>query len=196
MALSRSLLPVLVLVAGLAACDGNKASKEPSDSGATPTAAGNKDNAAKAKGGGAGIAGVANAAKDGAEPAGGEKVKVVDADGTDDRYAVEVVSPSDAKAGQAGTAVVKIVPKEPWHINLDFPTSLKLTAPETLAVANANLKKADLAKLEDTGCEYNVDFTPSAAGDHTVSGTFKFAVCKDEACVPVSEKVEFKVAVK
>ena len=195
MALSRSLFPALVLITGLVACDGNKASKEPSDSGATPTAAG-KDNAGKAKGGGAGIAGVANAAKAGAEPAGGEKVKVVDADGSDDRYAVEVVSPPDAKAGVAGTAVVKIVPKEPWHINLDFPTSLKLTAPETLAVANADLKKGDLAKLEDTGCEYNVDFTPSAAGDHTVSGTFKFAVCKDEACVPVSEKVEFKVAVK
>lgn len=177
---------------GLSACDGgNKPSaKEPAASGAAPTPEG-KD-APKAepvadKG--------ADAASDKTAAAGGEKVKVVDGAGGDDRYALQIQPPADAKAGVEGTAVVKVVPKEPWHMNLEYPTSLKITAPDGLSVVNADLKKGD-AKLDESACEFAVTFNPEAAGEHEVSGKFKFAVCKDEACSPVTEEVQFKVAVK
>lgn len=131
--------------------------------------------------------------------AGGDKVKVVEgkAPGTDDRYALVIEPPADAATGKESEVMVRVVPKAPWHINLDFPTSLKLTPPAGgMVLASDNLQKADARKLDDEHCEFAVKVTPSAAGEHAVTGQFKFAVCQDEACSPVTETVEFKVAVK
>ena len=133
-----------------------------------------------------------------AQSGGGEKVKVVEgaAPGADDRYTLEIQPPADAAAGKESEVVVRVVPKAPWHINLDFPTSLKLTPPAGLVLANARLEKADARKLDAEHCEYAVKVTPSAAGEHAVTGQFKFAVCQDEACSPVTKDVEFRVAAK
>jgi hypothetical protein len=127
---------------------------------------------------------------------GGEKVKTIDGapPGGDDRYALQIDTP-EAKAGQEGSVTVRVVPKAPWHMNLDFPTSLKLQAPDGVTLAKADLKKGD-AKLDENACTFDVKFTAPAAGEHAFSGKFKFAVCQDEACSPVTEEVEFKVAVK
>ena len=128
--------------------------------------------------------------------AGGEKVKVVEgaAPGSDDRYELKIVTP-EATSGEESKVTVRVVPKEPWHMNLDFPTSLKVDAPEGVTLANADLKKGD-AELDESACQFDVAFTPSAAGEQSFSGKFKFAVCQDEACSPVTEDIEFKVAVK
>jgi hypothetical protein len=126
----------------------------------------------------------------------GEKTKVVEGKppGGDDRYALTIDAP-EAKAGQEATVKVRVVPKEPWHMNLDFPTSLKIEPPAGLTFANADLKKGD-AKLDEKSCEFDVKFTPAAAGQTKFTGKFKFAVCQDEACSPVTENVEVQVAVK
>lgn len=129
---------------------------------------------------------------------GGDKVKVVEgaAPGKDDRYQLQYDYPADAAAGKESEVVVRVVPKAPWHMNLDFPTSLKLTPPGTVTLAKGELKKADARKLDGESCEFAVKVTPSAAGEHAVTGQLKFAVCQDEACSPVTEDVEFRVAVK
>ncbi|MCX4242435.1 hypothetical protein [Paraliomyxa miuraensis] len=129
---------------------------------------------------------------------GGDKVKVVEGQppGKDDRYALQIEPPAEATAGQEAEVVVRVIPKDPWHMNLDFPTSLKLTPPDGLVLANANLKKGDARKLDEGSCEFSVKVTPSAAGEHTVAGQLKFAVCQDEACSPVTEDVELKLAAK
>ena len=91
---------------------------------------------------------------------------------------------------------VRVVPKQPWHMNLDFPTSLAIGAPDGVTLAKQELKKGDADKLDENSAEYSVKFTPAAAGDKAFTGKFKFAVCQDEACSPVTEEVAFKVAVK
>ncbi len=126
-----------------------------------------------------------------------DKVLVKDgADPTDDRYTLRIDPPADAAAGREGTVKVTVVPKAPWHMNLDFPTSLALSAPDGVALAKPELKKADAAKLDENSAEFAVKFTPAAAGEKSFTGKFKFAVCQDEACSPVTEDVAFKVAVK
>lgn len=127
----------------------------------------------------------------------GEKKKVVEGapPGADDRYALSIETP-EAKAGEQGQVVVRVVPKEPWHMNLDFPTSLKVDVPEGVSVAKADLKKADAAALDESQAQFDVEFTAAEAGEKSFTGKFKFAVCQDEACSPVTEDVEFKVAVK
>lgn len=187
---TRHLL-VTALGLGLVACGGESkpAAQAPAESKDGAKADGAKDGEGK----------MGEIAKDGVAEAnaGGDKVKVVDgAAPGDDRYALQIEPPADAAAGKEGEVVVRVVPKEPWHMNLDYPTSLKVQPPSGVSVVKADLKKADARKLDDSSCEFAVGFTPAAAGEHEFTGTFKFAVCQDEACSPVTEDVTFKVAVK
>lgn len=174
-------MPALVAALLLGACDGDKPATAPEGGAASPAKTG-------ADGG---KAPVADAGK------GGDKVKTIDgkAPGGDDRYALQIEAP-EAKAGQPAQVTVKVVPKSPWHMNLDFPTSLKVSAPDGVTIDKADLKKGDAAKLDESTCQFDVKFTPAAAGESKFTGKFKFAVCQDDACSPVTEDVEFKVAVK
>jgi len=130
------------------------------------------------------------------KPADGGTKVVEGGDPVDDRYTLRVDPPADAVAGKEGTVKVTVVPKAPWHMNLDFPTSLAIGAPDGVTLAKQELKKGDADKLDENSAEYSVKFTPAAAGDKSFTGKFKFAVCQDEACSPVTEEVAFKVAVK
>lgn len=131
----------------------------------------------------------------GAAPA--EPVKVVEgaAPDADDRYELSVES-TEAKAGEPAAVTVRVLPKAPWHMNLDYPTSLKLEPSSGVELVKADLKKGDAKTLTADECQFDVGFTPKEAGEQTFTGQFKFAVCQDEACAPVTRDVEFKVAVK
>ena len=183
---TRALLVSLSLA--LSACGGEQKPAAPDakapDAGKTAAAEKPADKAADP----AGNAGNAGSAVD-------SKVKVVDGPG-DDRFVLKITPPADAAVGREGVVTIAAVPQGPWHINLDFPTKLALAAPDGVTLAKADLAKGDAAKLDDKSAEFAVKFTPSSAGDKAFTGEFKFAVCQDEACSPVTEKVSFKVAVK
>ena len=131
-----------------------------------------------------------------AKPAADPLVKTVPgADPTDDRYVLRIDA-GDAAVGREGNVKVTVVPRAPWHMNLDFPTSLALTAPSGVTLVKAELKKGDATKLDEQSAEFDVKFTAAAAGEQTFNGKFKFAVCQDEACSPVTEEFAVKLAVK
>jgi hypothetical protein len=178
---TRSLQTILLAFAVAAACDKAPETKAPPSSGGDQ--AKKSDPAPHAEGE------QPDAKEDG-------KTKVVEGapPGQDERYALQIETP-EAKAGQESKVTVKVVPKEPWHMNLDFPTSLAVTASDGVALSKDKLKKADAA-LSEASCQFDVAFTPAKAGDAKFTGEFKFAVCQDEACAPVTENVEFQVAVK
>jgi hypothetical protein len=180
---TRSLQTVLIALATLtvAACDKTPETKAPPSSGG--------DQAEKTQ---------RTPAEDGdaKDAEAGDKTKVVEGapPGGDERYALQIETP-EAKAGQESKVTVRVVPKDPWHMNLDFPTSLAVSAGDSVALAKDKLKKAD-AQLSEERCQFDVAFTPKQAGDAKFTGEFKFAVCQDEACAPVTENLEFQVAVK
>lgn len=204
--------PLLRILAGvslalaLGACDGDK-TKSPADGADKKVAKDKGDKAGGDKAAGDKAGGGAVAAADGGKSAGdaagggktgadgGEKVKVVDAGG-DERFDLMIEGPADAKAGAEGQALVRVVPKGPWHMNLDYPTKLVLSPGDGVKVASGELKKQDAKTLTEEECAYEFGVTPDAAGDHTVAAEFRFAVCKDEACVPVTKNIEIKVAAK
>jgi hypothetical protein len=175
---TRSLQILLVAFAVVAACDKTPETKAPPSSGG--------DQAKKAE----------PAADAEPEPEDGDKTKVVEGapPGGDERYALQIETP-EAQSGQESKVTVRVVPKEPWHMNLDYPTSLAVNAGQDVALAKDKLKKAD-AELSEKSCAFDVAFTPKQAGDAKFTGEFKFAVCQDEACAPVTENLEFQVAVK
>ena len=125
------------------------------------------------------------------------KIKEIEGkDPVDDRYTLTIEPPSEVTVGAASVVRVKVVPKAPWHMNLDFPTSLAVRAPADVTVARPEQRKPEAVRLDDNGAEFAIDFTPASAGDKSFTGTFKFAVCQDDACSQVNEDLEFKVAVK
>lgn len=131
------------------------------------------------------------------KPVEGEGKVAVAAGGgaTDKEYALQI-DPGEAKVGQESKVSIRVIPQGEWHMNLEYPTKLEITAPAGTTVAKPKLEKADAVKLDEQSAEFAIAFTPSEAGDKTFTGEFKFAVCQEEACVPKTEKLEFQVAVK
>lgn len=125
-----------------------------------------------------------------------EKVKRVEgADPGEERFKLAIQTP-EAKAGVPDSVHIEVIPQSPWHINLDFPTSLQMDPPEGVVLTKAAQKKSDALRLDDEGAAFKVEFTAQNPGEKSFTGEFKFAVCQDEACAPITERVEFKVAVK
>lgn len=173
----------MALAVGLGACDGDKAA---SDAANTPTTA--KDEAPAEGAGEEKIAG---------KPVEGDAGAVAAKPGKkdEDTYTVVIEPPASVPAGSDAMVTVKVVPQGKWHMNLDYPTSLTVSASEGAGLTKEKLVKADALKLDDNSCEFGVGFTPTSAGEKTFKGKLKFAVCQDDACAPKSEEIEFAVAV-
>lgn len=154
-----------------------------------------EDKAAGAKAEGEAAEGEAIAGKnvDGEGKAG---VVTGEIEGGDDRFTLTVDVPTEAKQGEQGKVTVRVEPAGPWHMNLDYPTSLKMEETTGVELAKAEQKKVDALKLDEDSCEYEIAFTPAAGGDKAFKGEFKFAVCQDDACSPVTKDIAFQVAVK
>lgn len=136
-------------------------------------------------------------APEGSQAAADTKVKKVEGDDpSQERFALTITPPEAAAVGAEGTVKITIVPKEPWHMNLDYPTSLAVTPPKDVTLAKAELKKDDAVRLDEKQAEFGVAFTAAAAGDKAFTGQLKFAVCQDDACAPVTEEIQFRVAVR
>lgn len=189
----RKISPMFALcaalaVAGLSAgCDGSKAPEAEADG---SKAAG--DDAAKGEGEGE-DAPIAGKDVDGPGKAG---VVTGEIPSEDDRFILSVDVPNEAAAGKQGKVTVRVEPSGPWHMNLDYPTSLKMEPTDGVKLAKTEQKKVDAVKLDENSCEYEIAFTPEGAGDKAFKGEFKFAVCQDDACSPVTKDIAFQVAVK
>jgi hypothetical protein len=100
-----------------------------------------------------------------------------------------------AQKGQPATATVLIKPAAGYHINKDFPTTLKLTPPADVKLDKAQLAKEDATLTEKEG-SFQVKLTPSTAGSKKIPGELRFAVCTDTTCDPQKTAVTLEVEVK
>lgn len=122
--------------------------------------------------------------------------KVAVAEGTEAKDFDLQIDKAEAKVGEEGKVTIKVVPRGEWHMNLEFPTVLKLEPPTGVSVTKVEQKQADAVKFDETSAEFAVAFTPSEAGDKTFTGEFKFAICQADVCSQRTEKLDFVVAVK
>jgi hypothetical protein len=111
-------------------------------------------------------------------------------------YTLEIKVPAAAAAGKPAEVVVTLVPKNGRHLNHEFPTKLVVAPPAGVTVAKPTLKKADATTFTDDLATFKVSFTASDAGEKAFTGKFKFAVCTDATCDPMTEQLAFKVSVK
>jgi hypothetical protein len=110
--------------------------------------------------------------------------------------------PGDAKAGQETIATVVVTPGPKYKINFEYPTKLTLQSPTGVTLAKAEFKagghdkeKGDAEAFEEKQLKFAVKLVPSS-GNHTISGSFKFAVCDKDQCLAKKETIAIQVAAK
>lgn len=113
-----------------------------------------------------------------------------------------VETPKDAVAGKELTVKILVTPAGPYKINKEFPTKLTLVSPAGVTLAKAQLTagghdqvKGDADAFEDKQLAFTVKLTPTS-GNHTINGTFKFAVCDKDTCLAKKEQISIVVAAK
>jgi hypothetical protein len=114
------------------------------------------------------------------------------------RISIEV--PSQVTAGSEVIAKVLVTPAGVYKINQEFPTKLTLESPAGVTLAKAQLTagghdkaKGDADAFEDKQLAFTVKLTPTS-GNHTINGTFKFAVCDKDTCLAKKEQISIAVA--
>lgn len=105
-------------------------------------------------------------------------------------YTVDVELAPQTARGREAIAHVRVRPKAPWHMNLDYPAKLRLQAPADVELVAPVLRKDDAQRFDDQALEFSVLFTPKADGARTIEGQLDFAVCGDDACGAVTESLQ------
>jgi len=113
-----------------------------------------------------------------------------------------IEAPGDVVAGTEVTAKILVTPSDAYKINKEFPTKLTLESPEGVVLAKALMTagghdqaKGDADAFEDKQLVFTVKLTPQS-GNHTINGTFKFAVCDKDTCLAKKEQISIAVAAK
>jgi hypothetical protein len=112
---------------------------------------------------------------------------------SEDSFDLKLQPSAAYKVGEPGQVEILLVAKAPFKVNQEYPYSFSLQESEGLSFASMKITK-DAVKLEEKRATMTVPFTPKAAGERTVAGTFKFSVCTDEQCL--IKKHDLGVAVK
>ncbi len=114
-----------------------------------------------------------------------------------------VEPPTDAKAGAEATVKITVTPGSGYHVNTEFPIKLTLEAPAGVTLAKSEFKaggmdkaKGDADVLEEQQLLIGVKLTAAKSGSYTINGTFKFAVCDKDSCLPKKETIAILVAAK
>jgi len=111
------------------------------------------------------------------------------APGSDTSFQLTAEQAAPTAAGGEAVARLVVRPGSGYHMNKDFPTKLTLEPPAGVTLSKLVLEPGDAEKFSDTELAFAVQMTASAAGEYTIPGTFKFAVCTDTTCDPKKQKV-------
>ncbi len=125
----------------------------------------------------------------GAEPVAGQATY------REEAFEVSIASPGEAKVGEAAEAIITLQAKAPYKVNEEYPIKLKLGAGAGLTFPAPVVGK-EKATVEVEKAVMKVPFTPSAAGEHTLGGTFSFSVCTDERCLIEKRELAVQITVR
>lgn len=134
------------------------------------------------KGGGGGGEGVVLA-----QPTGGGEPESA---GPDASFNLTAQQAAPTAAGSEAVARLVVNPGTGYKMNKDFPTKLTLTPPAGVTLSKTVLEPADAEQFSEKELAFAVKMTAPAAGQYTIPGTIKFAVCTDTTCDPKKREVQ------
>jgi len=100
----------------------------------------------------------------------------------------------DLKSKEKNNLIVKVEAKKGWHINEDFPLSLKPTS-TCFKFSKEKYDKKD-AKFTESNIELKTETQCEKSGKTDIKGTFSFGVCNDSLCKKETVNIEVSVDVK
>lgn len=109
--------------------------------------------------------------------------------GPDSSFQLTQQQPAPTAAGGETVARLVVHPGEGYKMNKDFPTKLTLEPPAGVSLSKTVLEPADAEQFTEKELAFAVKMTAPAAGEYTIPGTIKFAVCTDTTCDPKKQKV-------
>lgn len=101
-----------------------------------------------------------------------------------------------AKVGTKTVAAIVVEPVSGRKLNVDYPTKVRLTAPEGVTIEKAALAKTDAKAFSEKSAKFEIEYTVAAAGKKTITGELKTATCTTNDCVPVTIPVTLEVEAK
>lgn len=112
-----------------------------------------------------------------------------------DTYVVSASVPTGTAAGADAVVTINLLPKTGWKINQEFPTKLKVTAPEGVAVDKDTMAATDAATFSEKTAVFQLKVKAASAGTKEFAASFRFAVCTDATCDPKEAKLAWKLDV-
>lgn len=106
------------------------------------------------------------------------------------------VERSAAKPKERAVAKVLVRPKAGYHVNLDYPAKLTLTAPDGVTLEKTVHAAKDAPRFDKDGLDFEVGFVADTTGTKSFVGTLSLAMCTETSCKPAKEAVSFDVDVK
>lgn len=91
------------------------------------------------------------------------------------------VGDSDVAAGEADEIVLEVLPSSDLKINLDFPWSIELDAPEGLELGASSIDGEGMDLTEEQA-RIPVSMTARGEGEYEVTGRANLSVCNDDIC--------------
>ncbi len=113
-----------------------------------------------------------------------------------ERYVMKIDKPKSVKVGKEASYTVTISRTEPWHINQEFPTSLKVTPADGVTYPKVKLKKGDAEKFSEAEMVFKVPFTLAKKGSKDIESQLTFSICIESQCSRVKEKIKVAVRAK
>ncbi len=96
----------------------------------------------------------------------------------DARYRLEVETTPPPNSDTAGALLVRVEPREGWHIAPEAPASLVIEPGAGAQVTPLSQKSADARALSERRLEFACRFDP-APQDGSARGRLKFGICRD-----------------
>lgn len=117
------------------------------------------------------------------------------ANAADERFAVKV-SGQALEVGKAQTVQIKLTADSPWHMNMEYPTSMKLGDAAGIELGKTKFSKGDAKVLSEHKIVFEVPVKANRAGQFVADAKIKFAICKADSCSPASTKVKLRLSAK
>jgi hypothetical protein len=112
-------------------------------------------------------------------PAGGGGQAVV----THDNYVIEVAPQGTATTNQQAEVDVRLVPRNGYHVNHDYPIKLQVAAPAGVTLARAEFDRAAASEFGEPRAVFPVRYTAASAGEKQFTADFNFSVCNPQTCM-------------
>ncbi|MCA9605188.1 MAG: hypothetical protein KC619_06320 [Myxococcales bacterium] len=122
----------------------------------------------------------------------GEAQAVVD----DPTFELRATATGPYTTGQEGHFGVALTPRGEYHVNQDFPMTIRPCAGEGVTLPDAELGNEDAAERTERAARFSVPFTAETAGEHRVSAVVDFAVCTPENCMPEQRTIALLLPVE